>query len=82
MGDSRSWAAEKEDEITVCIHGAESRYFDTCRCEGCKADRDEDYNKKEQIAELTRRVSDVLYRQEAFRRKQLIDRFQSMLDEL
>jgi len=39
MGDSRSWAAEKEDEITTCKHGHESKYFDRCMCDGCVSDR-------------------------------------------
>lgn len=39
MGSSRSWAADHEYEIVTCRHGVESRYFDYCQCDGCKADR-------------------------------------------
>lgn len=39
MGDSRSWAAAMESEITVCKHGAKSKYFDNCMCDGCISDR-------------------------------------------
>lgn len=39
MGSSRSWAADMEDEIKVCRHGNETKYFDTCMCDGCITDR-------------------------------------------
>ena len=39
MGSSRSWAADMEDEIVVCKYGKESKYFDDCKCDGCKVDR-------------------------------------------
>lgn len=40
MGSSRSHAADMEDETKTCRHGVETKYFDTCRCDGCKADRE------------------------------------------
>lgn len=39
MGSSRSWAADMEDEETTCKYGVVTKYFDTCRCEGCNSDR-------------------------------------------
>ncbi len=39
MGSTRSWVADMEDEDTTCKYGVVSKYFDDCRCEGCKADR-------------------------------------------
>lgn len=39
MGSSRSWAAYMEDEVTICKYGVESKYFDNCKCDGCKVDR-------------------------------------------
>lgn len=40
MGSTRSWAADMEDETVVCKYGVERKYFDTCRCDGCKVDRE------------------------------------------
>ena len=41
MGSSRSFAADQEDEVTICKYGQESLYFDSCQCKGCNADREE-----------------------------------------
>lgn len=46
MGDSRSWAADREDEIIVCKHGGKSKYFDDCMCDGCISDRSVDEYRK------------------------------------
>jgi hypothetical protein len=40
MGSSRSWAADHEDDDVTCRHGTVRKYFDTCRCPGCKDDRE------------------------------------------
>lgn len=41
MGDSRSWAADMEDEMRKCKHGKYYAYFSICQCQGCKDDREE-----------------------------------------
>lgn len=56
MGDSRSWGAEKEDEVTICRHGAESSYFDTCQCPGCREDRDN----ADRLADRQRNIRKIL----------------------
>lgn len=39
MSDSRSHAADMEDEDETCKYGFVSKYFDDCKCDGCVKDR-------------------------------------------
>mgnify|MGYP000742778640 CR=1 FL=1 len=41
MGDTRSWAAEKEDETKTCKYGKVRKYFDKCTCDGCRVEKAE-----------------------------------------
>ena len=39
MGSSREWAADMENELTTCIYGYTTKYFDQCDCPNCVYDR-------------------------------------------
>lgn len=54
MGDSRSWAADMEDEIKTCKFGVKSRYFDKCTCSGCTA-------LSERNSRIQQKINDVKY---------------------
>jgi hypothetical protein len=62
MGDSRSWAADKEDEIVTCKYGNTRKYFDKncgreCQCALDNARYREDRFKAEC---LTSKLVDVI----------------------
>ncbi len=79
MGDSRSWAAEKEDEITVCRHGAESLYFDRCTCDGCSVDAEKS-RAEQKLADTVRSQFLAAYRsRDEHLREQFFLRIQAQL---
>lgn len=82
MGSSASWGADKEDEITVCKHGAESRYFDECQCPGCKADREELADVRAFSSSVSSSLQDVLMKCDKARRSQLMERVKQFVGEL
>ena len=60
MGDSRSWAADHEGEISVCKHGGKSKYFDDCMCDGCVSDRSVDKYRQSITKKITDNFSQFL----------------------
>jgi len=60
MGDSRSWAAEMEDETTTCKYGVTSPYFDNCTCEGCEKDYDKEYRIKLIARNISYHIEELL----------------------
>jgi hypothetical protein len=53
MGDSRSWAADHEDEEKICSYGVTTKYFEQCICAGCKQDA-KDYQEISNMADRIR----------------------------
>ena len=79
MGDSRSWAADREDEDKTRRHGAVTKYFDRCRCPGCLADSAERLRVAGMVDQLKRAAEQALEKEAPERRQWRFDYFMKLL---
>ena len=79
MGDTRSWAADKEDENRTCPHGTVNKYFDHCKCAGCEKDRAESEIISRTTNSLRFEISEALRKASPSKRAIIVDRVRHVL---